>query len=749
MPGLRLSITKNEPDLETFALTRGTSLGAASARDHVLLQTTGAEYHSSHFLTEKPQEITLPLPSAKWTGELFEISNRAQLMATVTRTGAAINGALCSTVSAQQSVSLQLLIVGKEDKELDHGAIPMSYSNWPAISSTLGVRDVAVVDDDGNEHEVLFTDDPVKNKRIKGAQTLLLNAYNSTNSIRSQIAYKKAPGLSKSVMRNPYGIDGSGYSFTNEVVDKPATLSDEAMEAIFKASISVEFGTPDESPDLHAEFLDPSLLGIAAAKFAENVASALSTLTAGLIPYRADGRTALLPTKLQEFPAESWSSEATRTDASDDCDGSAAFATAFIYRTRRLFATSADAKTRFPYLYALHRALAHHEVAIAVLGASAANADAADETHAKVAGHAMVLFIPRLHLVQALDRGARAVGVPEAAGVVGVEGEADITPVPTGTRPHFLSGVALSDEKLEDLRTKTLDALYPSEGGPLIDAEEFRIIQGGWSAIMAEANRFASLTTLAVEGTSAAFSRLHTPDVRVRKAATEQAQLERIVASKLSPSIAVTLKRLDATKTGRHMFYSEFVELIFATNSPLLRSRALQEAGAATAHLVLSTPTEAGTLEAGVRPDQMALNDFTAVPLSTFNRAEVDLLQEAWDEVAQNTIGRAASPMELGKEESANLDEAHAVFAALDQKLRAVPEPSEAVEVNAVFTFTGLFHNAGCTQLFADLVEGAFEAPVSGSATLHAIPDLAVDANGKNVGVFGTVRLLVSKSDVS
>ena len=128
MPSLRLAITKIEPDMESFALAQGTSLGAASARDHVLLQTTGAGFHESHFLTEKPQEILLPLPSAKWNGELFNISNRAQLLATVTRTGVAINGTVCSTVSAQTAVPLQLLLAGKEEAVLDHGAIPMTQA---------------------------------------------------------------------------------------------------------------------------------------------------------------------------------------------------------------------------------------------------------------------------------------------------------------------------------------------------------------------------------------------------------------------------------------------------------------------------------------------------------------------------------------------------------------------------------------------------------------------------------------------
>lgn len=609
------------------------------------------------------------------------------------------------------------------------------------------MRNVTVVDDDGVIHPVLFTDDAAKNVRIEGAQKLLLKSYQSAGAVRAQVPYAKAPGLTKAVMRTPFGIDGAGYSFTSEAVNKPATLSDAAMEAMLKAAMSVEFGTPEEDVALHAAFLDPTSLGMAAVKFAENVASALSTVAAGIMPYRADGRTALLPDKLVTFPSEFWSAEGTRTDASGDCDDSAAFTTAFVHRTRELFATSTSAKSKYPYLYGLHRTLAHHEVAIAVLFASAANADAADEGEGS--GHAMTLLVPKLHLWKALDRGARVVGVPKAT-EARVGEEEEIQPVPAGASPHLLSGLAFSEEQLASLRAKTLDALYP-EGGIPIDAEESRIIQGGWDEIMDKGDRFASLTTLAVEGTSAAFSRLCTPDAGERAEAYRQACLEKKAAMMLSPTIGVTLKRLDATESGRHAFYNSFIELIFATNSPLLRSRALQEAGAATAHVVLATPTTDGTLDGGVRPEQLARNDFAAVPLSTFSRAEVDVLQEAWEDVASNTIGRAATPIVLGKDNCVNLEEARTVFATLDAKLRAVEleETADVVEVNIVFTPTGLIHNAGCTQLFAELVDGVFKVPVSGSATLHAIPDIAVDGTGKQMGAFGTVRILVPHSALS
>lgn len=72
-------------------------------------------------------------------------------------------------------------------------------------------------------------------------------------------------------------------------------------------------------------------------------------------------------------------------------------------------------------------------------------------------------------------------------------------------------------------------------------------------------------------------------------------------------------------------------------------------------------------------------------------------------------------------------------------------EPGDGVEVNVVFPPTGLMHNSKCTKFFKNLVDCAFDAPVSGSATLHKIPDLAVDATGKQVGAFGTIRLLLPK----
>ena len=137
------------------------------------------------------------------------------------------------------------------------------------------------------------------------------------------------------------------------------------------------------------------------------------------IPYRADGRTALLPTGLKTFSAESWLGEAGRAPfAADDCDGSAAFVTSAVTFVNSLFEKQGidptTNRTKYPHLYAMYRALVHYEPSVAVLGAKAAHAGDSGKGSVKeadkkpqVAGHAMVILIPKLQLLTALYEGSK------------------------------------------------------------------------------------------------------------------------------------------------------------------------------------------------------------------------------------------------------------------------------------------------------------------------------------------------------
>ncbi|MBE34530.1 MAG: hypothetical protein CMI16_03060 [Opitutaceae bacterium] len=731
---LELTVSKAEAPLEDATLTRGTTLGAACARYHTLLSTTGANFHTRVFLTERPQTIKLPLPSAVWRGSHFEISDRAQMLASVTRLGASINATLCSTVSGQVAYPIQLLLTDNAPT----GIIPLTYPNWDEISSAIGVRQVRVVDENSRPHVVKFTDDTKQNAVGKAVEQIMLDIYNSAWERRQILVSPFAPSLTKSVMRVPYGHNATGYSLCAEVVGKKPSLSNAAMEGVLKAAIEIEFG---DSTENYKEFLDNGHRGMKAAKYAENVVSALSTLTAALIPYRADGRTVFLPSQLQTFPAESWSAEATAAPISaDDCDGSAANITSFVHQVRRIFEPGSppENQSSYPYLYALHRTLAHYEVGIAILGANAANADAADQGKTHLAGHAMALFIPRLHLVHALDRGARS-RADTLQTKQQAEGLAD--PNETGAVQVAMSHPADDIAKITEAH---IMALYGTDDAIPHDELELKIIRSGAESISEHGHLFATLQPLAGEGTSAAQSRLYTKDGVARAKRARDSKHSMQIAELLSPSVASVVKALDAGEDDQHMFYRQFVELIFDTSSPLMKSTALLHREKAHCQVVLvSTTTDGKVIQAGVTPKQLATGDFAAIPLYTVDEAQNTTLQKSLAEVQQNTLGRSSVPLKLGKEETQILASAKEIVEGLNRRF-SVNTPSEnAIALDVVIPFAALAHNRRAVKGVSDLILMALPPNTAGVATWTPIDELATGSDGSNAGAFVSLQLSV------
>lgn len=759
---LEFSVSKSETDKESVAITRGSTLGAAVARDHTLIATTGDQFHHRVFITEKPSRLTIPLPAAAWNGTHFEISDRSQMLVSVTNLGASISAVLCSTVAGQAAYPLQLLLQDDKNPSLAlSGVVETKYPNWPSISSTLGIRDVRVIDQKGDPHKVHFTNDPAKDKRMKGVQNILLKIYNGAWQRRQLLVSPFAPNLTKSICKVPYGHDASGYSLCTEVVGKKVSLSHNAMEKLFAAAIAVEFGPrSEENEAVYAEFLDHTKLGMEAEKYAENVVSALSITAAMLIPYRADGRTVLLPFGLQTFPSESWSAEATAAPlASDDCDGSAAHITSYVHEVRRLFApkeaqiAAAAGKSEHPYLYAMHRSLSHYEVSVAVLGANAANADAANGGATKLAGHAMVLFVPRLHLVHALHKGAQT-----RATVMNTKKAPSTTPTPTalGSEQHAHTGayeISMSSpgDEIEAIALEHIEALFKNDGEIPHKPEELQIIKGGKEVMAQRGTIFQNLQTLAGEGTSAASARLYTKNPAERAERATRVKFETQVSDLLSPSVAAVFKTLDAGTDGNHRFYAQFVELIFDVSSPLMTSASLQGRNKAHCqHVLVSVDSNNLILQAGVSPQQLVTGQFGAVPLYTVNKQEYDLLEESFDEVQQNTLGRIAVPMQLQAEETEMLNKAKCIIEEVHAHLSGVPKlpEQETVTVDIVIPYAALVYNHKSVAGIRNLIMETLPPQTAGIATWTPIPELTVDANGKDAGAAAAIKLYVNKAAI-
>ena len=740
---LELHLSKDEVDFESQALTRGVSLAAASARDYTLIQTSGAASHERVFLTETPQVVKLPLPCAKFNGDAYEISNRALLIFSQTRTTASINAVLASSVSGQGFQRLQRIVGNDDEPKLD-GSLPLQYPNWPAFSAVLGVRNARVVDDKGRPHKVVFTSDAEMDTRMNRMDKILTSLYNTSWDTRGYLVSPFAPNLSKSVMAVPVGHAHQRYSLCIEAVNKHSSLDPMSMEALIKAAMSMEFG---EEIDSLVSFLDKHRKGMEAAKFAENCVTALSTVAASLVPYRADGRTTILPDGQKTFSAESWSAEATSAPiAADDCDGSAALITSFFNAARDLFSVSETQLSanieKYPYLYGLVRSLSHFEPAIGVLGAYAAHADAAVTGTPKLAGHAMVLFLPKLHVAQGLSRGIKS----------------SVSIYDKKNKNKFLHNkrIAHPSDDTEFLSQAYLEALYPKENSFMIPQEELDLIHSELPIFQYELQhgRFKSLTSLAAEGTSAAMSRLYTRDSQQRNVRSEESTQIFKVSQLLSPSIASVVKPLDTGENGEHRFYSQFVEVIFGTTSPSLHSPDLVALCKAHAQHVLCAASQVSTdspcyhiSQAGITPRQLVECDFVSVPLYTVPEEDHSVLLESIAEVRQNTLMRSSNPMKLGQEETEYINKARELFHGLNDKL-STQKPSSPAYVDLVIPFAALVHNPGLVSGFVDMVQTALPQGSGGRVTWNEVPNLAVNAKGDQVGALVSICLHVNMEGI-
>ena len=111
------------------------------------------------------------------------------------------------------------------------------------------------------------------------------------------------------------------------------------------------------------------LEGVDAARYAPNWASALTSSEAYVIPYRADGRTALLPTGLKTIlrrvvARRRW----LRPVFADDCDRLCRVCHLGIAFVNGLFDTRGDDPTgnraKYPHLYIIYRSFIHYQPSV-------------------------------------------------------------------------------------------------------------------------------------------------------------------------------------------------------------------------------------------------------------------------------------------------------------------------------------------------------------------------------------------------
>jgi hypothetical protein len=766
---LKATLARVEPNLEEIALTAGTSLGAAAARGFTDMAITGSDTSETMFLTTKESDVMLPIYDATWNDpkRRWEINDRVSLNMTASRYCAAVNGVLVESMSGQSSAPLAHLVTKANGGTGRSCAMELTYPNWPAIGAVVGVCDAHITDKNGTPVNVHFPTDKEIDERHLKASGVLEGIYKQSWKTRMQAVYPDAPRLTKSVMRVPTGIDFSSFDAASNVVDKPFCFSAETFEAIMASMLRVELGFDDGeiakiTNTAKATADTPGVLeGMDAAVYAPNWASALSSAAGFVIPYRADGRTALLPTGLKTFSAESWLAEAGRAPfAADDCDGSAAFVTSAVAFVNNLFETTgvdlASNRAKYPHLFAMYRALVHFEPSVAVLGANAAHAGDSgkgsmkDKAHPKkqIAGHAMVILIPKLQLLTALYEGSQLI-LPDGKDIR--------TAKKINSRPVLDQDAKIDAEALAQER---LDAFYPQTAIiPLPQRERQELLGASWTDVYAKlkdgSSRFASLKPLAVEGTAPADSRLHTPTVTAEgrrdfETRHKMGLFERKVAKRLSPSIASVTKTLDSGDDNKHGFYSAFVELVFSLKTPLFTKSSVQRAGQATAHVALVNLNASDSSmvgDAGVTPEDLHCGIFAAVPLWKLGTNDAATMASASAEVRANTLPRRRVPVRLHAHQSDTFADACVQLEEIETILKENEPAANGEHVNVILSYSSLVHNPQSVTVLKEMLRSI--KGVSGHVDRAPIPGLAVHATGDTAtheaGLLVTLDLLVPR----
>ena len=743
---LRFFATRCEPNLAAPFFARGGQLGSAVARDETFFALSGSAFSTGAMVNDTASVVELDLPPSLYRRDLatgaVQLSARSRLNMSACRVGAAINGTVSQTLSGQGTTTIYELfteaMANKGDGEsaaarirLPFQQVPMKYASWGAHSAVMSIYQPQIValDPKTGKHtapqDVQFVQSPALDVAMAKAEPALQAIYNASWELRKHLVYPHSPNLTKSVMRVPTGFNASGYALAASVNDIPASHSDAALESILYAALASQL-QQDEHTQLLEDLATPSVF--ASQRHARELATALSVHSAVLMPYRVDGTPVVTPKGVEMVQAESWRWEASH--GADDCDGSAANTIAVINAAVK--AEEAE-PGKHPHLRAVANSLgAHYVTGVSVLGATSGHADAADEKATKLAGHAVAIAIPKVHFLAALERGGH--------GTIG--GEAVIPPE---------DRAAVANARFNALYPTALVAKMPTASvapsGQVLN--EQKIFSSFDTIKMASMTQFGAnkLQPLAMEGTTPAASMMYEHDADARHARGRVFALDKRLSEKFSPNVARMHKVLDSGTTGKHAFYSDFVEICVSPRNGLFTSDALREKSMATAHFAFAKPTPMGPMEeCGATPRDLATGEYAVVPLWRVGAEMARVVDAAHAEAVLDALPRRELPPIVSATEAARLNESISALKALGAKIYTdVPEADRTGHVmQHFFSEDSLLRNPEAIKHFCEVVgsQVGSNGSIVGDVTLVPLDDVLRSEEG-NLGVFASATLWV------
>jgi hypothetical protein len=713
---LRFDASVKAPPFTQIFMENGGQIDAMAVRWESDMALTGSTTSTVvRFSDTKtiPVSIDIP-PEALSIDEYGHITLPTNLRINVMtqRMVAAINGTLVTSLSGESSDhAFHALCSGS------HYQMGQHYKTFEQYSETIAISKVRVVslDSEGNETRVApsFKKEDENTIDLLKAGEMLAEAYvKSGYETRQAALYEPAPMLHKTVYSEVVGINWRGYSMLHSIMNREAYLSLNTLNAMYEMAVSCD--CCQDKVDIQNFLSRTDRPGLMAAMEARAVASATSLIVNVLMSYRADGVNIVAPNGARFAPVENWNGSVPRSCLeANDCDGLALMAVSLIKSTLKLTPDQL-ANPEYKYLRAVRNSVfPHYQLALSVIGATAAEATSADGTHSAVAGHAITVLIPTMSFLRSLSKTMDK--------RIGKDGP-----------------LVTAEENVEAVEKARFAALFPASAVEELPSNEKELL-GSWSTARHE---FTQLSAFAIEGTTPASPVLYVSNPERREKATKAAALDKKVFISASPNVFRSVKVLHvggSSAGSTHTFYSSLIELTFGDDFPLYAYAPLRSMSAAATQFVLTpTPREDTITEAGVSPRELVMEDYAAFPLIQLNSAACHVLDVASATARKDLMPpREKGPTQLNDFQSRSLAQSMKYVEELEAMLNLRTEESEIGEnhhcVAYICAFNTLVHNPDGVENFVKTMK---RVAVSGVVDKKIIPGLAVNKNGEDVGVF-------------
>lgn len=730
---LEFDAIQSEPPVEKIFLATGGSIAAAASRASTDFAVSGSkvstvaelsdtyastvrvELSADHFRVSEEEDMTIVM------------NNRTKFLACTSRSGAAINGSIVTTISGQGGTYLSKLLKNGRSAV----AIPLTYASWQAHSAVITASNFKIVDEKERHYSIRFEKDERRDKILKAAEVGLSSWADGAWQMRQSIlSYPYSPSLTKCVARVPIGMSDTGYSLIHDIAEPVSSeFSYKTINSLLKHGINVDLEFVQE--DVDAFLGDAKVPGLKAAKNgARSVAAAMSVIANFLISYRADGRTSVMPTGSIAVSAESWLRQSARVVGieANDCDGSCKAINHFLS-----FVVSAPANVReaYPFINAVYNVLVpHYQFGVSVLGANSAEASNGGNRERqsgpkKVAGHAVALLMPTTSILLGLERGSY----------------------------HTLGGSSIVEPGFQQpIANARFEAMYPSSVVGTMPEDEQSAFSNWESA--KESINSVTLEPFAMEGTTPA-SPIMFREGDSAETARETSVNDEKAFAKVGSNIGRSIKILYAGGNKgdplHHMFYSEFVELTFQRSNPLWTSEKLRDLGAACTQVVFSKHSGQQMSEAvqmaGSTPEEIVKYKFALVPLvvsDTENAAVFDFASSLAD--ADVMPPRPQKAQVLSEFQSTQLTQSLKHLEELNESFKqkmSQPYESESGNGHAVayiLAFSTLVNNPLAVK---HLTERLTDVTISGVVDAMDVDGMMADSSGREAGKLVVINAVV------